>query len=46
MCADYWMSQGKYDEANVFETRFENGLQKIVNNLSIRDREISGFITE
>ena len=40
MCADYWMSQGKYDVANVFETRFENGLQKIVNNLSIRDREI------
>ena len=22
MCADYWNSQGKYDVANVYETRF------------------------
>ena len=46
MCADYWMSQGKYDVANVFEARFEAGLTKIVNNLAIRDREVMGFITE
>lgn len=46
MCADYWMSQGKYDVANVFEARFEAGLQKIVNNLAIRDREVGTWITE
>ena len=46
MCANYWMSQGKYDVANVFEARFEAGLTKIVNNLAIRDREVMGFITE
>jgi len=46
MCADYWMSQGKYEEANVFESRFEQGIEKMVKSLSIRDREIMGYITE
>lgn len=43
ICADYWTSQGKYDQANVFEARFNEGLQTMINNLSIRDREIMGY---
>ena len=43
MCADYWMSQGKYEEANVFEARFEQGIEKMVKSLSIRDREIMSY---
>ena len=43
MCADYWTSQGKYDVANVYEARFNEGIQTMVNNLSIRDREIMGY---
>lgn len=43
ICADYWTSQGKYDQANVFEARFQEGMQTMVNNLSIRDREIMGY---
>lgn len=43
MCADYWTSQGKYDQANVFEARFNEWLQTMVNNLSIRDREVMGY---
>lgn len=46
MCADYYMSQGKYDEANQFEARFTDWLATLVKNLSIRDREIMGYITE
>lgn len=43
VCADYWTSQGEYDKANVFEARFTEGLQTMVNNLSIRDREIMSY---
>jgi len=43
MCADYWNSQGKYDVANVYEARFNEGIQTMVNNLSIRDREIMSY---
>lgn len=43
VCADYWTSQGQYDKANVFEARFTEGLQTMVNNLSIRDREIMTY---
>ena len=46
MCADYWTSQGKYDVANVYEAKFAEWLQVMVNNLSIRDREIMGYVTE
>lgn len=46
MCADYWMSQWKYDVASVFEAKFEAWLQKMINSISTRDREITGFITE
>lgn len=43
MCADYWTSQGKYDVANVYEAKFSEWLQVMVNNLSIRDREIMSY---
>lgn len=43
ICADYWTTQAKYDEANVFEARFVDGLDKMISNLSTRDKEISWY---
>lgn len=44
ICADYLTSQGIHNEAQVFEQKFKDGLQEMVNNLSIRDREIMGYL--
>jgi hypothetical protein len=34
------------DKAQAYEQMYVNGLQDMVNSLSIRDREIMGYVTE
>ena len=45
ICADYWTSQKwpTSPEAIGFEQKFNDWLQTMINNLSIRDREIMGY---
>jgi hypothetical protein len=38
--ADYWNDQMREDKAQSYEAMYSNGLQDMVNSLSIRDREI------
>ena len=43
ICADYWTSQGKYDQATWYENKFSVWIQEMVKSLSIRDREIMWY---
>lgn len=46
MCMNYWMSQGNEQKASIWEKKYVEKKQKMIDNLSGRDAEIMGFITE
>lgn len=45
-CFSYWMSQWNENKADRFEKKFNDGILKMVDSLSIRDREVMGYVTD
>ncbi len=43
---NYWMSQGNEQKASIWEKKYVDKKQQMIDNLSGRDAEIMGFITE